>query len=329
MTRKADLLGSFSRLVLEVYHASRERTADQFQEAAVRLLKPVLGFDSSMWGTGTLSGDGLAVHSIHLHEQSPEMIDSWQLVNHEDTVAYECSKRPGWVNNAHMPTVFCERDKSGMRDLTKRFRVGNALVTGYVQQQMSLANWVSLYRQDPDKQFSEDERILFEALFPHVVEALTINRLVNLDRVYATNRGRNAFVAIADRRGAIYVSDSGFETVVRSEWNDWTSRVLPRPLAALTNTINPQTFRGARITVEVRNVGDLFFLKARPLTPIGRLSPREREVAEYFGAGRSHKRVAQLLGISPVTVRNYLQTIYGKLGVKDKAELAQMLERSI
>ena len=55
------------------------------------------------------------------------------------------------------------------------------------------------------------------------------------------------------------------------------------------------------------------------------LSNREREVATAFAEGASYKENARDLGLSPTTVRSHLRTIYSKLGVTSKLELAQFL----
>ena len=56
------------------------------------------------------------------------------------------------------------------------------------------------------------------------------------------------------------------------------------------------------------------------------LSPRERQIAEAYAAGRSHREIAELLFIAPATVRTHLGTIYRKLGVSTKIELLKTLE---
>jgi GAF domain-containing protein/DNA-binding CsgD family transcriptional regulator len=55
------------------------------------------------------------------------------------------------------------------------------------------------------------------------------------------------------------------------------------------------------------------------------LSTREREVADAYAAGQSYKEIARELGLSPTTVRSHLRTVYGKLGVTSKIELARFL----
>jgi DNA-binding CsgD family transcriptional regulator len=58
------------------------------------------------------------------------------------------------------------------------------------------------------------------------------------------------------------------------------------------------------------------------------LSNRENEVAEAYAAGQSYKEIARELGLSPTTVRSHLRTIFEKLGVTSKIELARRLSDS-
>lgn len=55
------------------------------------------------------------------------------------------------------------------------------------------------------------------------------------------------------------------------------------------------------------------------------LSPRERQIAERYAAGCSYQDIASELNIAPSTVRTHLATIYRKLEVSSKVELAGRL----
>ena len=50
------------------------------------------------------------------------------------------------------------------------------------------------------------------------------------------------------------------------------------------------------------------------------LSARERQVLEQLASGKSNDRIALELGIVSQTVRNYISTIYDKIGVRSRAE---------
>jgi DNA-binding NarL/FixJ family response regulator len=55
---------------------------------------------------------------------------------------------------------------------------------------------------------------------------------------------------------------------------------------------------------------------------IASLTPREREIVELVAQGNGTARLAAQLGINEKTVRNHLVSIYAKLGVSDRLELA-------
>jgi DNA-binding CsgD family transcriptional regulator len=321
-------LEPLSSLLLQIYRAARELPVQEFQDAVLKRLKPILRFDSTMWGTGMFEGTNVAVHSIHLHEQSMEMVDNWELVSHEDIVAHAVVQNPGRTVRAHAATALRDRRSSAIHDHTQRFSLANCLAIGDRCRGMPLVNWLSLFREDADRQFSAEERDLYQALFPHLIEALTLNRLIHLDSMYTSRTAARAAVAICDRKGFIYNTDGGFEQMLRREWPDWEARTLPRPLVDEMLAHPLGQYRGNAILVGSQRVGDLFFLKARALGPVDRLTKREKEIAERFAQGHSHKEIAKMLDLAPATVRNYIQTIYGKLGVGDKAALASLMVKS-
>jgi two-component system nitrate/nitrite response regulator NarL len=73
-----------------------------------------------------------------------------------------------------------------------------------------------------------------------------------------------------------------------------------------------------------------FLLEALRSTPscegigagkIDQLSPRELQVAEHAAQGESNKQIADRLGLSEHTVKNYLFHVFEKLGVSNRFEL--------
>ncbi|MBI2305745.1 MAG: response regulator transcription factor [Rhodocyclales bacterium] len=65
---------------------------------------------------------------------------------------------------------------------------------------------------------------------------------------------------------------------------------------------------------------------ARPTTPkLDSLTPREREIAACVAEGASNKTIAKRLNVSDVTVKAHLTTIFHKLGISGRVQLALML----
>jgi DNA-binding NarL/FixJ family response regulator len=59
------------------------------------------------------------------------------------------------------------------------------------------------------------------------------------------------------------------------------------------------------------------------------LSEREREVAEFVAAGLGNAAIAERLFISKKTVEKHVGSIYDKLGVRSRAQLAGLLARAV
>jgi DNA-binding CsgD family transcriptional regulator len=55
------------------------------------------------------------------------------------------------------------------------------------------------------------------------------------------------------------------------------------------------------------------------------LTHREREVALLVADGLRSREVAERLDIAPQTVKSHLKTIFDKLGVRNRVELAKRL----
>ena len=55
------------------------------------------------------------------------------------------------------------------------------------------------------------------------------------------------------------------------------------------------------------------------------LTPREQEIALQVGGGCSNKVIAQRLGITERTVKAHLGSVFGKLGVRDRLQLALLV----
>jgi PAS domain S-box-containing protein len=97
-----------------------------------------------------------------------------------------------------------------------------------------------------------------------------------------------------------------------------------RGLVEVTVHLRPVRYEGRVVAVAVALVA----LVARVRTdgyPWTLLTPRERKVATLAGQGYSNDQIAEVLVVSPSTVKTHLGTIYRKLGVSGRVAAAARL----
>jgi DNA-binding CsgD family transcriptional regulator len=99
------------------------------------------------------------------------------------------------------------------------------------------------------------------------------------------------------------------------KWGE--ARLALRETLAIFERLGAQLY-GQQTREELSRIG------GRPPTPRD-LTPTERSVAETIAAGRTTRQAAQLLFVSPRTVEAALTSVYRKLGIHSRAELARAM----
>lgn len=101
-----------------------------------------------------------------------------------------------------------------------------------------------------------------------------------------------------------------------------------QPIKLLPKCI--RTVHEGQIWADTRNLAFLleFLTRLKPLRLVkpgggmARLTPRESEVVHLLADGLSTREIGKNLALSEHTIRNYLSSIYDKLGVSSRVELA-------
>jgi len=70
------------------------------------------------------------------------------------------------------------------------------------------------------------------------------------------------------------------------------------------------------------------YLEENAVRPVRQLTRREREIVEAILAGCSNREIAQRFGITEDTVKHHLSSVYAKLGVSNRLELALLVVRT-
>jgi DNA-binding CsgD family transcriptional regulator len=168
--------------------------------------------------------------------------------------------------------------------------------------------------------------LVLDVLQPH---------LARLYRAWETRRQlRTALAAIEsggeeERRGAIILSaDNALVTLspaalrlMREFFGGAGERILPPELADWLRTGSPtlRRQRGKR-RLMIERAGELLLLE-ETRDELG-LTPREQQIVAWVARGKTNAQIAELLWISPTTVRKHLENVYAKLGVRTRTAAA-------
>lgn len=315
----------FSELLLALYQAARERSMTEFQDVALKLIKPALGFDSATWATGQLTPHGIEFFSAHLHDELPGRLENYEAVKKYDPVVNVVTQNLGITLNYHMPSLPSCPTTGPWRDYANCYQHQNGLVTAQALPQSSLLYWIGLYRAEEDRQFSEAERLLGQALVPHLQQALATNWSFHI-RTNPADASTTIPAAIVDNRGMLYHVEPGFGRLLQAEWPDCDGRQLPASVRQHMQDPLHGRYLGKQIVLIPSQFKDLQILRARKRLPIDDLSGRELSIARYIAAGNTYKEIARLLSISPATTRNHIQRIHNRLKVRNNAELITQLK---
>lgn len=319
------LLLEYSQLLLTLYRLAQESPVHQFQDAALTLVKSYLAFDSSMWGTATMREGGIDIHSIHLHNSSPAMLEAYEQVKHCDTAAVQVTAQRTMTMGFRVDDFPGEHNVA-FRQFLHDFGHRNFLITSDINPSTRFAQWVSLYRADLAAHCLEPEIDLLAYLAPHLMQALAINRLVHLDRLSHDTVRAKWSVALADQRGVLYHADARFKALVGTAWRMDDPQHLPPALLKqlLDHPDRPQA-AAAGVIVRRSSEQGLLFLKARASEAVDTLSEREFLVAKLIANGMTQKQVATQLNRSAETIRTQIKAIFNKLDINNVALLGALL----
>lgn len=310
-------------LLLQLYRLSHELPVDQFQDSALQLIKQVLPFDSSMWGSATTSTHGIDIHMLHLHQKSPEMLEAYEPLKQHDTAAASMFGQEQATRGFHAESWFAAPQQREFFATLRRFGQENFFITSQHNSNTQFAEWITLFRADADAHCTPEEVAILSQLAPHVMQAQAFNRVTHLTRMNTANPLQRG-TAIADLRGVLYHADPVFGALMDVEWEG--SRRYKLPAAVLEHFLNGQShFSGRTLVMSYHTEHNLLFLKVRPRCRADNLSAREHTVAKLVAKGDTYKEIARLLNRAPATVRNHIQAIYEKLNVNHVAGLIEEL----
>ncbi len=336
MSFSEDRLQSFSRITHDIYRASRKMPMHIFQAWVMPHLQQLIHFDSACWGRSTSSpgtDEAPTIRGYYLFNLPDTFVKDWEDTKEADHIACGASQTPyitfiSGVNEPDLPAPLIS--------LLERYQISQviccvvedpiiALNESGVLGESKLMDFLSLYRSKDEDPFDSEERMLLQCILPHISEAVNqcAKHLLESQRIEHLAEDHKT-MAITDSRGILYEMEDAFKGLLGREYPDWEGLAIDERLLPSYDKTTKITV-GEHISITSERVGELILIRLRQKSPIDDLSSREQLVACMFAEGKTYKDIANDLCRSPSTIRNHIQSIYLKLGVKNKAELAQIL----
>jgi DNA-binding NarL/FixJ family response regulator len=146
-----------------------------------------------------------------------------------------------------------------------------------------------------------------------------------LDRITTTNRRIRCVVLTAAPDGGELVAAVLAGAVGYVDRNGSAVERLPAIVAAVLRgeVALPRALEGHLLATLRGRASRRAVVERRAIAP---LTEREWAVVELLAEGASTARIAQSLRISDVTVRRHVSGVVGKLGARDRAEVARFLQ---
>jgi DNA-binding CsgD family transcriptional regulator len=309
---------NLSRLLLDIHRGGRTTEPARFQDWALQQIKIHIPFDAALWRHGVAQDDG--VHSAKVYQFNLTQslgADIFRLREYEMLR----QKMVQQIQNEIIcltSTFRVDADSS-----LKRCNIEYILFTLILDPLTRIMTTIALCRSG-NWPFTSEEQALSQALMPHVVDIYDNHRLDYLMQLRESNGALYA-PALVDEEGMLHVTDKRFPQWMLEEWPTWCGPYLPKPLMQSLKDDPNRAFMGNIIVAYASLADEQMLLRIRKKYPYDNLGKREHEVALLFARGLTYKEIAKAMDISPSTVGNHLYTVYAKLGINNKLELAKVV----
>lgn len=337
MLRSKEEISKFNETIYELYKASTKLPLPTYQPWAIEKLSHIIQFDSAWWGRALYPSDDSEPPNVlghYLHNLPESYAVKWEKIKHTDHIAFYASANP---SNSIISNLVHPEMSDELRSVLEEYNIYQVLCcciedpvveltdSGNLSI-MKLVDFISLYRSSNEPKFGSKDSFILEQLIPHLAEAHSqcYRRYVTEQR-FETTVPLSSVMGVTDSRGGICFMEKNFEPTIRREWKNWEGFTLPKEISL---DKNHGVFWGHRITVETECLGDYCIVKLHEKSPIDSLSQREQTVAKLFAIGKTYKEIASTLCRSPATIRNHIQSIYVKLGIKNKSDLINMINET-
>jgi DNA-binding CsgD family transcriptional regulator len=309
----------------QLYEFAEHASIKQFLEAVIRLMGSSIDFDGAVICASRPRSDlhsGMEIHYTHVYGRDEGLADDYEPISGDDPIAAQ------FLNGLDVPltcdcyALYREQELARLERFAHRHGLHHLLLFGDRPFDRLTGRWlVALYRRT-DRPFENDDGERMVAMWPHLSRVLSINRRCALNG-YDEAFSQRA-TALVNAHGVIEAADPNFIALLMREWPGAGHKRVPGEVWDYWQRGLPYCGKNVEMEMHRRSTEYILCLAKERVGSVI-LTPTERLVAQRFSAGYSHKHIAVQLSISRNTVRSHIASVYRKLGVHDKAALAQSM----
>lgn len=316
----------FSGFVSELNARARHHDAQDLADWGINHLAETIGFDCAWYGWAQLMPDDVQIHAQCSLNLPVNFYQSWSAMAEQDLLAAAVRENPAqtavYDRNGEVQT-------DGMISLADQYGLNKLATAMHLRSDRNTSFYVSSYRGGHHARvWREDELDYLQCGVNQLSEAMKLSAAE-----MQTPMSRRGHSMIVNNDGIIIFGLAKAFEKWGALWPEWRDDRLPEHLRNLINIPGEHVLVDRQLVVNCEpalgvNSMDLSNLTLRSLTKFDLLTRREQQVAELLADGSSHKQAARQLGVAPATVRNQTRSIYSKMGVNGRAELALQVRSS-
>lgn len=314
---------AFAALTANLHRLRDVGATEHLQHMALQAVVKALHCDSALWAVGSIVAGEPRPQGIALINQPPEMMQAWERIKHLDTVFASTVSRPGVAILATAAGVVDGVPSCAeIQAHAQRYGMEHIIAVLFVDPLTQLFTAVSLYRKDPERAFTEPERVMAQSIFPVMGEIWSQARIAAVSSQLGNDRWKAC--ALADAQGVLHAVAPEFSSLLKQAFPTWTGPGLPQELLKRDG----ERRLSGGVYGRSRGHGTLWLHELRDSGKLDALGERERQVAQMLAAGQTFRKIAQDLRLSPDTVRNHIRHVYAKTGVHNKVELVRLMSEA-
>ena len=311
---------SEAQCIKKLYQLTESSSVENFQQQALEEFQKMIQFDSAGWGEIAMAQGSIFVLRAYLYNQPSEYSEDYNKVQHLNPSGPELT-----LGNITTRTTMADVNNNEyeiddkFKAFIYKYDVQKVLQTATRHKSSLFMYSIGLWRKGSNSPFSEEERLLKERLTPYLLDSYRHCRRFDIQRKLLKRWELNRGLATCNEEGILYDADDFFVELLKQDWPDWQSARLPDRLLQTLMKFN--VVKTDNHFYRYTLLDNLYLLVGSRLGTLEKLSKREFQIAFIYSNGSTSKEIANQLSISPVTVKNHVAKIYGKLDLDSKDKL--------